>query len=171
MLAGEALGRSRGGWTTKIVVAGEGKGRPLALVVVAGQEHESTHLEPVLDAIRVPRHRREQVGLRGPGRPRKRPDRLLTDKGFSYLRCRAALRRRGIPHLIPERWDQRAKRQQRGRQGGRPCFYAPEVYRERNRIERLINRLKCWRRIATRYEKRAANYQAFLQIASIMLWL
>ena len=46
-----------------------------------------------------------------------------------------------------------------------------EAYRERNVIERLINRLKQWRRIATRYEKRAANYLAMLTLAAILLWL
>ncbi len=46
-----------------------------------------------------------------------------------------------------------------------------EAYRERNRIERSINRLKQFRRIAVRYEKRAANYLAMLTIAAILLWL
>jgi transposase len=46
-----------------------------------------------------------------------------------------------------------------------------EAYRERNVVERLINRLKQWRRIATRYEKRAANYQAMVTLAAILLWL
>ncbi len=45
------------------------------------------------------------------------------------------------------------------------------AYRERNVVERLINRLKQWRRIATRYEKRAANYQAMLRVAAILLWV
>jgi transposase len=46
-----------------------------------------------------------------------------------------------------------------------------DAYRERNRVERLINRLKQFRRIATRYEKRAANYLAMITIAAILLWL
>jgi transposase len=46
-----------------------------------------------------------------------------------------------------------------------------KIYRQPNRVERLINRLKQFRRIATRYEKRAANYTAMLLIASILLWL
>ncbi len=46
-----------------------------------------------------------------------------------------------------------------------------ETYRERNKVERLIGRLKQWRRIATRYEKRAATYIAMLKLASIVLWL
>jgi len=151
------------------VLVGDGQGRPLTVVVTAGQRHESTPLERVLDTVRVPRQ--HAAGRPKPGRPRKRPACLLADKGFSYRRCRAALRRRGIPHLIPERRDQREQRQRKGRRGGRPCRFSREAYRERSWIERLINRLKRWRRIATRYEKRAANYQAFVHLGCILLWL
>src|SRR5439155_9773600 len=67
-VAGEALGRSRGGLTTKIHLAAEGKGRPLAVLLSEGQRHDSTQLEPVLDRIRVPRQSPE--GHKRPGRPR-----------------------------------------------------------------------------------------------------
>ena len=100
-------------------------------MLTAGQVHESTQLEPALDAIRVPRP--------GRGRPRKRPDQLLADKGFSYPRCRRALRRRGIPHTIPERRDQHKRRQ--GRPGRSPSFDAA-LYVRRNVAERCVNRLK-----------------------------
>jgi len=155
--------------TTKIHVASEGKGRPLAVVLTPGQRHDSTQLEPVLDQIRVPRCTAE--GRPRAGRPRKRPDRLVGDKGYSYRVCRGVLRRRGIRHLIPERRDQREQRQRKGRRGGRPCRFVRVIYRERNWVERLMHRLKQWRRIATRYEKRAENYQAFVLIGCIMLWL
>jgi hypothetical protein len=98
-VAGEALGRSRGGLTTKVHLACEGKGRPLAVVVSEGQRHDSTQLEPVLDRIRVPRQ--SPAGRRKRGRPRKRPQRLLLDKGYAYPKCRKALRRRGIKTMIP----------------------------------------------------------------------
>src|SRR5262245_16151461 len=168
-VAGEALGRSRGGLTTKIHLAGEGKGRPLAVVVSEGQRHDSTQLEAVLDRIRVPRQGKD--GRRRRGRPRKRPQRLLLDKGYAYPKCRRALRRRGIPSMIPERQDQRQHRLKQGSRGGRPCRFSREEYRQRAWIERLINRLKQWRRIATRYEKRAQNYQAFVLIGCVLLWL
>lgn len=158
----EALGRSRGGLTTKIHLAGDGRGKPLAVVITPGQWHDSTQLEPVLRRIRVPRRR---------GRPRQRPDRLVLDKGYSYPKCRRLLRRRGIRHVIPERRDQREQRQRKGMRGGRPCHFEPAVYRERNWIERLINRLKQWRRVATRYEKRAENFRAMVLIACLLLWL
>ena len=165
----EALGRSRGGLTSKFHLAVDGRGRPLALVVTEGQRHDSTQLMAVLDAIRVPR----QVPGRPsqPGRPRKRPDLVVLDKGYSYQKCRALLRRRGIRHMIPERQDQREQRAKKGSRGGRPCRYSSAEYRQRSWVERGINRLKQWRRIATRYEKRAANYRAFLVVAAILMWL
>jgi hypothetical protein len=84
----------------------------LSVVLTAGQRHESEQLEAVLDGIRVPRGDR--------GRPRKRPEHLLADKGYSYPACRRLLRRRGIRHTIPERRDQRERRE--GRPGRKPGF-------------------------------------------------
>ena len=107
----------------------------------------------------------------GRGRPRKRPDDLYLDKGYSYPECRALLRKRGIRHLIPERHDQRANRQKNGREGGRPCEYDHDRYALRNVVERCALRLQWFRRIATRYDKRAETYRTFVTIAAIMLWL
>lgn len=142
-------------------MACDGKGRPLSVVISAGQRHDSTQLAPVLDAIRVPRPG-------GRGRPRTRPDRVIADKGYSYPRCRRVLRRRGIAHTIPERRDQRARRAARP---GRPLAFDKATYARRNVVERCINRLKQWRGLATRYEKRAVNYRAMVVLASIVLWL
>jgi transposase len=157
----EALARSRGGLTTKIHLGCDGKGRPLGVVLTGGQRHDSTQLEPVLDAIGVLRPA-------GRGRPRKRPDHLVADKGYSYLRCRQLLRRRGIAHTIPQRSDQRARRASRPR---RPLAFDRARYRGRNVVERCFNRLKQFRAVATRYEKRAVNYRAMVVIASLLLWL
>jgi hypothetical protein len=74
------------------------------VVVTPGQRHESTQLGVVLDTIRAVRPK----GCAG--RPRKRPEHLIADRGFSFPRCRRLLRRRGIPHTIPERRDQRERR-------------------------------------------------------------
>ncbi len=158
----EALGRSRGGFSTKVHLACDGKGRPLSVVVTPGQRHGSTQLEGLLDAVQVARPEGS------PGRPRKRPAHLIADRGYSHERCRRLLRRRGIPHTIPERRDQKERRA--GRSGRRPGFDR-EAYRRRNVVERCVNRLKQWRGIATRYEKRAVNYRAMVVIASLMLWL
>jgi transposase len=147
--------------TTKFHLACDGKGRPLSIVITPGQRHDSTQLEPVLAGIRVPR-------LGGCGRPRTRPDRLIADKGYSYPRCRRLLRERQIPHTIPERRDQRARRAARR---GRPLAFDHAIHARRNVVERCINRLKQWRGLATRYEKRAINYWAMVVLASIALWL
>jgi transposase len=133
----------------------------LSVVLTPGQRHDSTQLEPVLDAISVPRPG-------GRGRPRKRPEHLVGDKGYSYPRCRRLLRRRGITHTIPERSDQRARR---ARRPGRPLAFDRERYRGRNVVERCFNRLKQFRAVATRFEKRAVNYRAMVVIASLLIWL
>jgi transposase len=108
------------------------------------------------------------VDARGRGRPRTRPDRVIADKGDSYARCRRLLRKRHIPHTIPQRRDQRARRAARR---GRSLAFDQAIYARRNVVERCINRLKQWRGLATRYEKRAANYRAVVVIASIVNWL
>jgi transposase len=131
------------------------------VVITPGQRHDSTQLAPVLDGIRVLRPG-------GRGRPRTRPDRVIADKGYSYPRCRRLLRQRGIPHTIPERSDQRARRAKRP---GRPLAFDQATYARRNVVERCNNRLKQWRGLATRYEKRAVNYRALVVIASIAIWL
>jgi transposase len=130
----------------------------MSIVVTEGQRHDSTQLEAVLDGIRVPRPG-------GVGRPRKRPDHVLADKGYSYKRCRALLRKRGISHTIPERKDQKARRK------GRPPAFDRERYKHRNLVERCFNKLKQWRAVACRSDKRALNYRAGVVLASIMLWL
>lgn len=130
------------------------------MVLTGGQRHESIRLGAVLDAIRVSR-----VGC---GRPRKRPSHLIADKGYSYPACRDLLRRRGVPHTIPERSDQR---EQRGKRPGRKPGFDKETYRRRNVVERCVSKLKQWRAIATRYDKRAVNYRAGVVIASLMIWV
>jgi transposase len=133
------------------------------MVVTAGQRHESTQLEPLLDAIRVPRS--------GPGRPRKRPTHLIADRGYSYTTCRRLLRQRRIAHTIPERSDQQQLRARRGARSGRPPVVDPVRYRHRNVVERTIARLKQHRAIATRYDKLAVSYHSWLVLAALLLWL
>ncbi|MZE46193.1 transposase, partial [Streptomyces sp. SID5477] len=78
-----ALGRSRGGLTSKIHLACDGRGRPLGFVVTGGNANDCTRFIAVMEAIRVPRI--------GPGRPRTRPDHVLGDKGYSSKAIRAWL--------------------------------------------------------------------------------
>ncbi|RST23842.1 IS4/IS5 family transposase, partial [Streptomyces sp. WAC04770] len=104
-----ALGRSRGGLTSKVHLACDGRGRPLGFVVTGGNTNDCTQFTAVMEAIRVPRI--------GPGRPRVRPDHVLGDKGYSSKTIRTWLRRRGIAHTIPERADQVRNRARRGSRG------------------------------------------------------
>jgi transposase len=72
--------------------------------------------------------------------------------------------------VIPTPAGQQANRLRCGSRGGRPPAFDREAYKQRNTVERCINRLKQWRGIATRYEKTATIYLAGLHIAGIFLW-
>jgi transposase len=150
--AREALGRSQGGFSTKVHLRAEGNGRPITVVLTGGERHEQIALEAVLDQAAI--HRQ------GRGRARLRPRRLAGDKGYSSPTARRRLRRRHIRPIIPSRKDQR-----------RQPNFDRQAYRQRNKIDRLFNRLKQARRIATRYEKRGVNYLAMIHIGMILLWL
>lgn len=124
----------------------------MSLCLTAGQRHEAVAFEPLLSTGAVKRPRQ--------GRPRLRPTRIVGDKGYCGLPARRLLRRRGIRFTI-------AKRSNMCRSGP----FDRELYRQRNVIERTINRFKQFRRIATRYEKRAENYRAMWIIAAIFIAL
>jgi transposase len=132
------------------------------LVLTAGQAADSPRFIPVLKKIRV----------RGPvGRPRTRPDAVAADKAYSSRGNRAHLRQRGIKAAIPEKKDQAANRKKKGSRGGRPVSHDADLYKERNTVERLINRLKAWRGIATRYDKTPESYLAGLHLRASMIWI
>jgi transposase len=158
---GEALGRSRGGLTSKLHLAVDASGLPITVVLTPGQAGDNPQLLPLLDAIGDLRidGTRMQVG------------RVLGDKAYSHPSTRKALRRRRIKVTIPERDDQVQRRKQRGRAGGRPPAFDPDLYRGRNVVERCFNRLKQFRGLATRYAKRAAYYRSEVLIACIILHL
>lgn len=160
--ADHAIGRSRGGLTTKAHLATDGNGRGLA-VLSAGQAGDSPMMPAVLDAIAVPR-------LTG-GPPRCRPDRVLADKAYSSASNRALLRGRGVGAVIPERADPIANRKRRGRAGGRPPRFDSVAYKGRNVVERAFNKVKHWRGVATRYDKLASTYRAGFVMALAIEWL
>ncbi|AZM58143.1 IS5 family transposase [Streptomyces sp. WAC 01529] len=159
----EGLGRSRGGLTCKIHLAGEGGRRPLALLITPGQWGDAPQLIPVMERIRVSRP--------GGGRPRTRPGHLSGDKAYSSRRNRRYLRRRQIKHTIPEPKNQRTNRQSRGSKGGRPTSFDKSIYKRRNKVERAINALKNSQAVATRFDKRAYVFHGTVTVASIRLWL
>ena len=123
----------------------------MVVVLTAGHRHE----QPVLPTLME----RGAVKRPGRGRPRVRPDRVVGDKGYSSPAVRRYLKGRGIGPVIPTKAGETPD----------PAFDRA-AYRERNVVERTINRLKQHRRLATRYEKRAANYLAMATLAAILLW-
>jgi transposase len=139
---GHALGRSRGGFTTKVHLVCDKHGSILALHVTAGQAHESKALEPTMA--------RRLLHLRG------WPGRLAGDKGYSYRRIRRWCRRRRIEAVIPTRKNQ-----------PRDEEFDKATYRQRNIIERAVGWYKEYRALATRHEKLAVNYVALWLVAII----
>ena len=123
----------------------------MTLVLTPGQRHEAVVFDQLMESGAVKR--------RGPGRPKRRPQRVVGDKGYSSRHIRQYARQHGMRVTIPRKTNE--------------CRTGPfnrAIYRLRNRIERLINRCKQFRRIATRDEKRAANYKAMWLIAATILW-
>lgn len=116
-------------------------GLPLAVVISAANRNDHKELDTVIDAV---------APVKGPaGRPRRRPHKLHADKGYDYQACRNTIRQRGIIARIARRGIESAKR----------------LGRHRYVIERTLEWLSRFRRIARRYERKAAHYAAFIRLA------
>ncbi|QIK04785.1 IS5 family transposase [Streptomyces sp. ID38640] len=157
-----AIGWSRGGLTTNIHLAADDRCRPLGFVLSDGQAGDVPAFTDVMARLRVPQRR---------GRPRTRPNVVRADRAYSSRAIRDHLRKRGIREVIPVPADRRGHRLRRGSLGGRPPAFDREMYKQRNTVERCIDRLKQWRGLATRYERTATIYLAGLHIAGIFLTL
>ncbi|MCK3669783.1 IS5 family transposase [Photorhabdus noenieputensis] len=149
-----ALGRSRGGYGTKIHLATDGKGFPLNLMLTAGQAHESQTAIPLLDGIGVQRKN---------GFMKRRGKAVLADKGYSGRKLRGYLRKLRIKSIIPYKINEK------GNSDGRTQF-DEQAYCDRNVVERCFGFLKGNRRIATRYEKTARNYLSMVKLGCIRLF-
>jgi transposase len=144
-----ALGRSRGGFGTKIHLVTDVRGLPLGSVLSGGQAADCRMAPAALRSVRIKK--------RGPGRPRVRPKIVAGDKGYSYTTVRRHLTERGIKAVIPSRKDQRDGRRRLDKRR----------YKKRNAIERCVGWLKWNRRLGTRHEKLAVNYHAMTKLAMI----
>ena len=135
------MGRSRGGLTTKIHARVDRQGRPLQLLITPGQAHDLTGAEPLLADLT---HRTI----------------IIADKAYDADRLRLHIKARGaianIPNMI--------RRKKRFR-------WTKALYRQRNHVERFFNKLKQFRRVATRYDKLLANFMGFVKLAAIAIWL
>jgi len=148
---GEEIGVTKVGKGTKRMLVADGNGIPLALLVARANQAEVKLAEATLDRVRVPRHR---------GRPRRRPERLVADKGYDSDRFRGWLRRKGVIPCIPPRENRRGRRKR-----------WEEEYRERWRVERTFAWVGNFRRLVVRYERMASMYEAFCVIACILICL
>lgn len=135
------MGRSRGGLTTKIHARVDHQGRPLQLLITPGQAHDLTAAEPLLANL-------------------TRGTIVIADKAYDADRLRVHIKARGaianIPNMI--------RRKKRFR-------WTKALYSERNHVERFFNKLKQFRRIATRYDKLGATFMAFIQLATVRISL
>lgn len=159
----EALGHSRGGLSTKLHLSADQRCRPLSLVTTVGQRHDAVAFELVLSKV--------AVGRLGSGRPRTRPDYTLADKAYSSRAIREYLAKRGIKAVIPIKDDQAAARARKGSRGGRPPAFDQTRYRQRNTVERCVNKLRAARAVGTRYDKRDYIYRGTVTAAAIRIWL
>src|SRR3954452_19511576 len=136
---GQALGRSRGGFSTKIHLKADLDGRPLAFHLTEGQAGDSPQFEILLD-----------LG------PDITPRAAVGDKGYDAKANRSAARERGICPVIPFKSSAR----------NRPAFFPKALYRARARIEHLVGKLKRFKRIALRCEKTNKNFASFVAFAT-----
>ena len=140
----QALGRSRGGFSTKIHLKTDLDGRPLDFHLTAGEVSDSTQFETSLD-----------IG------PDIQPRIAITDKGYDSRANRAAARARGITPVIPRRQNSK----DRGR------FFPKRLYKLRARIEQTIGKLKRFKRIALRCDKTDISYSAIISYACGLIWV
>ena len=135
------MGRSRGGLTTKIHALVDAMGRPIHLKLTEGQAHDGRSAEDMFDTV--------QMGTV-----------LLADRAYDSNALRETLAQRGAwanIRAMPHRLD--------------PPHFSYTLYRQRNAVERFFNKLKHFRAVATRYDKRDDNYLASIKLASLRIWL
>ena len=147
----EMIGKSRGGWCTKIHVRCEGNGKPMVLLIGEGNRHDSIRFIDVMEHGEI---------KMASGQSRKRPKAVAADKAYGGKKNRDHLRSKGIKATIPYKTNKINPRPQ-----------DRALYKKRNIVERLFRWMQKYRRLATRFDKRGANFRAFWVIGAIRMWL
>ena len=154
--ADHALGRSRGGFSTKIHLLCDGHGHPLHFHLTPGQAHETTGLVPLLEGA-------EERVVDGDGEPVAWPVALAGDKGYRADWIDEYLLELGIKPVIPSKENED--------RSARPVEFDREAYRRRSIVECLIGWLKECRRVFSRFEKTAKNFGGMIKMAFIQRYL
>lgn len=154
--ADHALGRSRGGFSTKIHLLCDAHGHPLEFHLTAGEAHESTALEPLLEAADASLFHHD-------GEPIAWPLQMAGDKSYRAQWIDECLLRLDIQPVIPSKTNQDRE--------ARLIEFDADRYKQRNIIERLVGWLKESRRIFSRFEKTALNFGGMLKLAFIRRYL
>ena len=135
----EALGRSRGGLSTKIHLVADAQGRPMRFYLTRGQRADVSQAIPLLTGL--------ETGA------------VIADKGYESNRVLAFIRDQGAEAVIPPKSNRRD-----------PWAYDRELYKQRNLIERAFNKLKQWRRISTRYDRKSLYFLSALHLVASVIW-
>lgn len=135
----QALGRSRGGLSTKIHLVTDSTGKPIRFILTGGQAHDATQAIPLLTGIKATH--------------------VIGDKGYDSGQILSFIQQQEAIAVIPPRSNRKTLRE-----------YDRELYKQRNLIERAFNKLKHWRRIATRYDRKSIHFLASLHLASAIIW-
>jgi transposase len=154
--ADHALGRSRGGSSTKIHLLCDGHGHPLHFHLTAGQAHENTALVPLLEGA-------DAAVVDGDGEPIAWPVALAGDKGYRAEWIDEFLMGLGIKPVIPSKANED--------RAARPVEFDREAYRRRSIVECLIGWLKECRRVFSRFEKSSKNFGGMIKVAFIQRYL
>jgi transposase len=126
--------------STKIHMLTDASGRPVRFILTAGQANDATQADRLLEGVQNTAH-------------------VIADKGYDTDRVLEKIEELGAKAVIPPRSNRKVQRK-----------YDRELYKERNLIERAFNKLKRFRRIATRYDRKALYFKSFLYLAASFTW-
>jgi transposase len=134
------IGRTKGGRNTKLHAVCDEKGRPCVLLLTPGNVHDGKVAQRCIAAMPVSAE-------------------LVADKGYDSKALRVWLAERGTQAVIPPRKNRKVQ-----------YDYDKAIYKQRNIIERMFCRLKDWRRIAMRFDRKLKNFMGAIALAAAVIW-